>query len=103
MCDVIDEAQTRNAAAWLAATADPTRLRIIRKLALGESNVTDLATALGVEIVNISHHLGVMRVAGVVQSQREGRCIVYSLANVKAADAHSVTLVGPGITLRVDL
>lgn len=63
----------------LKALADPERLRIVDSLFCGAKSVSDLAAALGAEIVNVSHHLGVLKAAGIVQVERQGRFMIYSL------------------------
>ena len=63
----------------LQALAEPNRIRIIDCLLTGEKNVTQLAKALGVEIVNVSHHLGVLRHAKVATATKRGRFVVYAL------------------------
>ncbi len=63
----------------LRALADPERLRIIDRLRQGPRNVSELAHLLGEDIVNVSHHLGVLRHAGVVRDEKQGRFVVYSL------------------------
>ena len=45
----------------------------------GPRNVSELAALLGVEIVNVSHHLGVLRHAHVVLDEKQGRFVVYRL------------------------
>jgi ArsR family transcriptional regulator len=37
-----------------------------------------------VEIVNVSHHLGILREAGLVTFERDGRFMCYALAGAKA-------------------
>src|SRR6266513_3030481 len=69
----------KHCADMLAALAEPNRIRIIECLRTGEKNVTELAKLLNVEIVNVSHHLGVLRQAGLVQDEKHGRFVVYSL------------------------
>lgn len=71
---------TATLAGWLAALADPTRINILRELTRGSRNVTNLAQALNVEIVNVSHHLRVLLGDGVVQNERHGRFVIYTLA-----------------------
>ena len=66
-------------AARLKALADPDRLRIVNCLFRGPKNVSELAEELGEELVKISHHLGVLRHANVVQTQRQGKFMVYRL------------------------
>ena len=63
----------------LKALADPNRLRLVQCLFAGPSTVSNLCDLLGIEIVNVSHHLGVLRNAGLVQAEREGRHMIYSL------------------------
>ncbi|MEW4565290.1 metalloregulator ArsR/SmtB family transcription factor [Bremerella sp. JC770] len=63
----------------LKAIADPDRLRIVEQLFSGPMNVSDLSEALNEEIVKVSHHLGVLRHADVVQSEKQGRFVIYSL------------------------
>ncbi len=63
----------------LRALADPERLRLIHCLRGGPRNVSELATMLEAEVVNVSHHLGVLRHAGLVKDERQGRFVVYSL------------------------
>ncbi len=65
----------------LSALADPTRLAIVRELA--ESNETcacDFTATCDVGQPTVSHHLRVLREAGVVTSERRGQWIYYRLA-----------------------
>jgi len=59
--------------------ADPTRVRIIDFLRDGEQNVTEIAENLREEVVNISHHLGILYHAGLVRKAKQGRFVLYSL------------------------
>jgi DNA-binding transcriptional ArsR family regulator len=63
----------------LKALSDPLRLQIIQSLRQGELAVSDIAALLEAEIVNISHHLKILKNAGLVLSRREGRYIYYRL------------------------
>jgi ArsR family transcriptional regulator len=63
----------------LKALADPKRLRIVCCLFSGTKNVGDLAAQLDDEIVMVSHHLGVLRHAGLVQAHKSGRFVEYTL------------------------
>jgi DNA-binding transcriptional ArsR family regulator len=74
-----DELNADECSRRLKALADPERLRIVQCLQQGEMSVGDVALALEVELANISHHLGVLRNAGLVQDRREGKYIYYSL------------------------
>ena len=57
----------------LAAIADPTRRRILARLALGEARVTDVAAPFDVSLNAISKHLRVLERAGLVKRQVRGR------------------------------
>ncbi len=74
-----DQKQAAECAKMLQALAEPNRIRIIECLRTRSMNVTQLAQALNVEIVNVSHHLGVLRTAGLVEDVKDGRFVVYSL------------------------
>jgi ArsR family transcriptional regulator len=74
-----DKAQVDKCAELLQAIAESNRIRIIECLGTGSKNVTELATILNVKIVNVSHHLGVLKSAGLVQQEKQGRFVVYSL------------------------
>jgi len=74
-----DHRQAKNCAEKLAALAEPNRIRIIECLRTGSKNVTELARMLNVEIVNVSHHLGVLRTAELVIDDKQGRFVIYSL------------------------
>lgn len=64
----------------LAAVGEPTRMLILHRLAEKPYHVGLLAEAVGVPMVNISHHLGVMRQAGLLEDDKEGRRVIYSLS-----------------------
>jgi ArsR family transcriptional regulator, nickel/cobalt-responsive transcriptional repressor len=74
-----DSLQAERCARMLRALADPERLRIVQCLRDGPRNVSKLAGLLGAEVVNVSHHLGVLRHAGLVRDDKQGRFVVYSL------------------------
>ncbi len=67
----------RKVAAMLAALAEPTRLQIAFHLASGPHHVSQLAELVGAPMVNMSHHLGVMRQAGLLDDEKHGRKVVY--------------------------
>jgi ArsR family transcriptional regulator len=61
------------------ALADPTRLRIVRLLRLRELCVCELMFVLEMEQSRVSHHMRVLREAGLAEDVRAGRWIVYRL------------------------
>lgn len=65
----------------LAALADPTRLAIIRQLAAEiETCACDFTSSCDVAQPTVSHHLRVLREAGLVTSDRRGQWIFYRIA-----------------------
>lgn len=64
--------------------ADPSRLVILRHLALGEHRVTDLVAHLGLAQSSVSRHLACLKDCGLVQSRPEGRASMFSLAHPEA-------------------
>src|SRR5438046_2553232 len=75
-----DPLQPKHCAELLGALAAPERLQIVGILRDGPKSVSELAELVGAAVVNVSHHLGVLRHAGLVHNERRGRCILYSLA-----------------------
>ncbi len=67
------------AAELFKALADETRLRILRILFEGERCVTDLMTELKLAQSHVSHHLKILKTAGLIDSRREGHKICYAL------------------------
>lgn len=65
----------------LSALADPVRLSIVRQLASAtDVCACDFTECRTVSQPTVSHHLKVLRQAGVVVSRRQGTNIVYSLS-----------------------
>lgn len=63
----------------LAALADPTRRQILQLLNAGDLNASEIGAHFDISAPSISHHLKVLRDAELVQSERHGQTIVYSL------------------------
>lgn len=74
-----DPLQPGRCAEQLAALAAPERIKIVCFLRDGPHNVTEIATMLRTAPVNVAHHMGVLRHAGIVQSQKKGRFVYYLL------------------------
>jgi len=65
----------------LKTLASPRRLEILHALALGPIEVGRLAEAIGATQPNVSQHLSVLRAAGIVEAERDGREVRYRLAD----------------------
>src|SRR3989304_4025762 len=85
----------------LQALADPTRLAIVRQLSAESATCAcDLTVCIDLAQPTVSHHLRVLREAGVVRSERRGTWIYYSLApeaieRLRRIVAALVPLAGP--------
>ncbi len=68
-------------AATFRALADPTRVAIVNRLASGEPCcVCDLTASFELSQPTVSHHLRVLRDAGLVEAERRGTFAYYVLA-----------------------
>jgi DNA-binding transcriptional ArsR family regulator len=74
-----DPLQPERCAKLLAALAAPERLKIVRLLAGGTRTVTEIVEALGIKPLNVSHHLTVLKTAGLIRGAKRGRFVDYSL------------------------
>jgi ArsR family transcriptional regulator len=74
----------------LKILASPRRLEILHRLAEGPIEVGRLAEALGASQPNVSQHLAVMRSAGIVDAERDGREIRYRLVDPEVLVACAV-------------
>lgn len=66
----------------LKAVADPVRLRLLSMIgshAGGEACVCDLTAAFDLTAPTISHHLKVLRTAGLIDGERRGTWIYYRI------------------------
>src|SRR3954466_730764 len=80
--DAVDEAAALTAAACLfRSLGDPTRLAILRHLALGEHRGVDLTAHLGLAQSTVSAHLACLRDCGLVESRPLGRASLFSLTH----------------------
>jgi len=71
--------------------ADPTRLEILQLLSGEPKAVKDLVEATGQRQAKISQHLTVMRQRGIVEAERFGVEMHYSLADPRILDACKIT------------
>ncbi len=78
----LNEGQAESLSAVFAALADPTRLRLfdlVRRAGDGGICSCDLVEPLDRSQPTISHHLKVLREAGLVESRKEGTWVWYSV------------------------
>ena len=65
--------------ATFKALADPTRRRILELLRHGEMSAGELGARFSATGATISHHLSVLKAAGLVCDEKRGKYIYYSL------------------------
>lgn len=82
-----DPLQPQRCAQLLSALAAPERLKIVRFLADGPHNVTEIADMLRIPAVNVSHHLNVLKQAGLIRGKKNGRFVHYALRPGMLEDA----------------
>jgi ArsR family transcriptional regulator len=76
----LDVSQAETLAPMFKALADPIRLRLLSMITSaegGEVCVCDLTPAFGVSGPTISHHLKVLREAGLIEGDRRGTWVWY--------------------------
>nr|WP_227487062.1 metalloregulator ArsR/SmtB family transcription factor [Nocardioides malaquae] len=102
----VDETVALTAAACLfQGFSDPSRLAIVRHLALGEHRVVDLTGHLGLAQSTVSQHLACLKGCGLVTSRPVGRASVWSLNHVDtvlellSAAERLLALTGDAVTL----
>lgn len=90
---VPDEEHARIAADSFRMLSDPTRVKILWALLQGESSVGSLAELVQSSTTAVSQHLSKLRLAGLVDSRREGTFIYYS-----ATDGHVHRLLAEALS-----
>ena len=91
-------------ARFLRTLSDPTRLRLLGILQDGEQNVTALRRKLALPQPTASHHLALLRSAGLVANRRDGKQVFYSLNRQIAsplAERRGLNIVTDAVELRI--
>lgn len=91
--DVPDERHARLAADTFRLLADGTRVKILWALLQAESSVGALAELVESSTTAVSQHLSKLRLAGLVESRRDGTFVYYS-----ARDAHVRRLLSEALS-----
>ncbi|GAA4397716.1 metalloregulator ArsR/SmtB family transcription factor [Tsukamurella soli] len=90
----LTETQSIDLAAVFKALADPVRLRLLSLIAShagGEACVCDIAPVVDVSQPTVSHHLKVLRTAGLLESERRASWVFYRVVP-EALDALAAAL-----------
>ncbi|MGW1256510.1 ArsR/SmtB family transcription factor [Streptomyces sp. NPDC002513] len=88
------EEQFALAAELLALLGDRTRLALLHALTRGEADVSTLTQACGAARPAVSQHLARLRLAGLVDTRKEGRRVIYALR-----DGHLRRVVDEALSL----
>ena len=67
--------------------SNPTRLKILEELRRGKKTVSDIVSSINASQSSISQHLGELRKRNLVESERKGSHIYYSISNKKIIEA----------------
>jgi len=65
--------------ATLRALGDPTRREILKALRGGDLTAGEIAARFPMTAASVSHHLSVLKEAGLVTVERNGRNLIYTL------------------------
>lgn len=84
---MVDQALTEECVSRLKLLADPTRLQVVRCLMTSALHVSELNEQIGIDQSLLSHHLKVLREAGLVIGDRDGKAVLYRLAPDVAGDS----------------
>ncbi len=76
---MLDEKGIIDLSEFFKLFGDPTRLKIIKLLRIGEYGVSEIADELEMSHSSISHQLSNLRSQRIVKYRREGKVIRYSL------------------------
>lgn len=90
--ETMDMSELDTLADFFRAFGDTTRIRILRELMEEEICVNDLAEKLGMTQSAVSHQLRLLKQARLVNGRREGKQIIYYLA-----DDHVRTIIEKGM------
>ena len=77
---VMSAAEAVDLAGVFKALSDPTRVAIVNRLAADECCVCDLTAAFDLSQPTVSHHLRILRDAGLVEAERRGTWAFYRLS-----------------------
>ena len=76
----------------LAVLADPTRLAVLEFLLKHAGTVKEINDVIRIPQNLLSHHLRVLREAGLVIARREGKAVRYELASGVEIDSKGINL-----------
>ena len=88
--DRLRDELTQLTASLCKAVNDPKRLMLLHVLGHGPLAVGDLADAIDAPQTNVSQHLAILREQGLVDTERRGASVIYSLRHPRVLDAIAI-------------
>jgi len=79
------------------ALSDPARIKIVKLLEKKDMCVCELKEALGIGQSNVSHHLRILKEAGLVCDFKDGLWVNYTLSREKGSDEGKVLKMMSGL------
>jgi DNA-binding transcriptional ArsR family regulator len=74
---------------WDALT-DPTRREILMMLKKNDMNAGEIAEKFDISKPSISHHLNILRNAGLVRSEKHGQNVIYTISTSVLEDVMNI-------------
>ena len=68
-------------AKYFGLLSEPTRLKILHTICSEERSVTDIVATTGATQSNVSRHLALLHLAGVVTRRKDGNTVYYSVTD----------------------
>jgi ArsR family transcriptional regulator len=87
----VSEVELCDLAELFKVFGDSTRIKILYDLFQGEKNVTEICEDLEMNQSAVSHQLKILRTSKLIDARREGKTMIYSLA-----DDHVKTIIAMG-------
>lgn len=84
--------EPQSTAQTLKVLADETRLHVVRELMKGPRRVYEINEGIQIDQSLLSHHLKVLRQAGLVECRRDGKAMLYRLHSAVRLDQASGSL-----------
>lgn len=79
--EMLPQVQFEKLSMFFKAISDETRIKLLFSLSRSKMCVCDLAALLGMTVSAISHQLRVLRQAGLVRSEKQGKVVYYMLSD----------------------
>ncbi len=86
MSKLPSEESIRRQSEVLKALSDPVRAKLVYELQGGDKCVCALMRDLGASQTMVSHHLKILKYAGIISDKKSGKWVYYTLVDKKALE-----------------